>query len=56
MLNKIEAHEGKVWAYKEKDGREIVMGRVIYLGSNDNGIGYYEIDEQVEETPAYQQE
>ena len=49
------AEQGKVWAYKE-NGEEIILGSVLYLGKNDNGERYYEIDEPVEETPADPQE
>ena len=49
MLNEIKAHEGKVWAYKDQDGNEITMGKILYLGLNDNMLNYYEIDEITEE-------
>lgn len=42
------AKEGKVWAYKEND-QEIVLGNTLYLGINDDGSRYYEIDEKKEE-------
>lgn len=42
------AQEGKVFAYKEGD-REIVLGNIIYLGINDDGSRYYEIDLPQEE-------
>lgn len=38
------AEQGKVWAYKE-NGEEIILGSVLYLGKNDNGYRYYEIDD-----------
>lgn len=37
------ASEGKVWAYMNGD-EEIVLGAVLYLGINDDGSRYYEID------------
>ena len=38
------ASEGKVWAYME-DGKEITLGSTLYLGKNDDGGRYYEIDD-----------
>lgn len=37
------ASDGKVFAYKE-NGVEIVLGQTLYLGLNDDGKRYYEID------------
>lgn len=41
-------NENKVFAFKDKDGKEIILGDVIYLGKNDDGSRYYEVD-KVEE-------
>lgn len=38
------ASEGKVFAYKDSNGKEIVCGSTLYLGKNDDGSRYYEID------------
>lgn len=46
-----EASEGKVFAYKDQNGEEIILGSTLYLGINDDGSRYYEVDEQVEEIP-----
>ena len=37
------AEQGKVWAYKE-NGEEIILGSVLYLGKNDNGERYYQVE------------
>lgn len=42
------AQQGKVFAYKQGD-QEIVLGNTLYLGINDDGSRYYEIDEKKEE-------
>lgn len=39
-----QASEGKVWAYME-NGQEIVLGATLYLGINDDGSRYYEVDD-----------
>lgn len=39
-----QASEGKVWAYME-NGQEIVLGSTLYLGKNDDGLRYYEVDD-----------
>ena len=38
------ADEGKVWAYRDANGEEIVLGVEIYLGKNDDGGRYYQIE------------
>lgn len=43
-----KASEGKVFAYKDQNGEEIVLGNVLYLGINDDGSRYYEVDEPKE--------
>ena len=40
----IHASEGKVFAYKDEQGQEIVLGQTLYLGINDDGSRYYEIE------------
>lgn len=44
-LRTMTASEGKVFAYKDENGEEIVLGSVLYLGINDDGSRYYEIDD-----------
>lgn len=36
---------GKTWAYKDENNIEIVIGNIIYLGKNDDGARYYEVDD-----------
>lgn len=38
------ADENKVWAYKDENGEEIVLGSVLYLGKNDDGSRYYQVE------------
>lgn len=45
----LRAEEGKLFAFKDEEGKEIVVGKEIYLGINDNGERYYEIDESKDE-------
>lgn len=40
-----QASEGKVFAYKDSNGEEIKLGTVLYLGVNDDGSRYYEVEE-----------
>ena len=44
---KMKAQEGFVWAYKDGEN-EIRMGNTLYLGANDNGERYYEVEEIVD--------
>lgn len=44
----ISATKGKVFAYKNEKGEEIVLGETLYLGLNDDGSRYYEIDKKEE--------
>ena len=44
----IKAQEGKVFAYKEGT-QEIILGNILYLGINDDGLKYYEVDTPIEE-------
>lgn len=44
----MKASEGKVFAYKDEEGNEVVLGSELYLGVNDDGSQYYEIDAPVE--------
>ena len=44
-LRKMTASEGKVFAYKDEKGEEIILGQTLYLGVNDDGSRYYEVDE-----------
>lgn len=41
----ITAEEGKVFAYKEGE-EEIVLGSVLYLGVNDDGSRYYQVEKK----------
>ena len=50
-MNILQASEGKVFAYKDEKGEEIVLGNILYLGINDDGKRYYEIDEPKEVIP-----
>lgn len=45
----LKASEGKVFAYIDTNGEEIILGSVLYLGINDDGLRYYETDQPVEE-------
>ena len=45
MLKIKKASEGKVWAYKNDKGEEIILGNTLYLGINDDGKRYYEIED-----------
>lgn len=49
-MNKKTASEGKVFAYKDDNGEEIRLGGVLYLGINDDGSRYYEVEEIIEDT------
>lgn len=42
------AQEGKVFAYKEGN-QEIILGSTLYLGINDDGSRYYEVNAPIEE-------
>ena len=49
-MNRIlTASEGKIFAYKDNNGEEIRLGSVLYLGINDDGSRYYEVDEVIED-------
>lgn len=39
-----QASEGKIFAYKDDNGEEIKLGSVLYLGCNDDGSRYFEIE------------
>lgn len=38
------ADEGKVWAYRDADGNEVILGVEIYLGKSDDGSRYYQVE------------
>ena len=40
-----QASEGKIFAYKDNNGEEIKLGSTLYLGVNDDGSRYYEVEE-----------
>ena len=44
-MNVMIANEGKIFAYKDENGNEIIIGKELYLGAEDDGSRYYEIDE-----------
>ena len=46
-MKTLRASEGKVFAYKNENGEEIVLSEEIYLGKNDDGSRYYEIEKVV---------
>ena len=50
MLRTKVASKGKVFAYKDESGEEIILGSILYLGKNDDGSRYYEIED-----PNYQE-
>ena len=50
MLKIKQAQPNKVFAYKDETGKEIILGNTLYLGINDDGSRYYEVDEPKEET------
>lgn len=39
----LKANPGKIFAYRDEQGYEIILGIEIYLGINDDGSRYYEI-------------
>lgn len=43
----ITASEGKIFAYKDEQGQEIILGQTLYLGINDDGSRYYEIEDPI---------
>lgn len=55
-MNILEAKPGKVFAYKDEEGEEIVLGSILYLGINDDGKRYYQIDAPKEIIPEYKEE
>ena len=44
-----QASEGKVFAYKDQNSKEIILGSTLYLGINDDGTRYYEVEEMKED-------
>ena len=49
MLKIKKASEGKVWAYKNDKGEELVLGTTLCLGKDDDGSRYYEIPKPKED-------
>ena len=43
-IKTMKASEGKIFAYKDENGEEILLGNTLYLGINDDGSRYYEVD------------
>jgi len=59
-IKTMTASEGKIFAHKDENGEEILLGNILYLGVNDDGSRYYEVDDptykpepQVIENPDY---
>lgn len=48
-MRTLTADEGKIFAYKNEKGEEQVLGPVLYLGINDDGTRYYQIDKPTEQ-------
>lgn len=40
----MNASEGKVFAYLDEEGNEVILGAELYLGVDDDGSRYYEVD------------
>ena len=40
----LTAQEGKTFAFKNEKDEEVILGSVLYLGKNDDGSRYYEVD------------
>lgn len=40
--------EGKTFAYKNEKDEEVILGSELYLGINDDGSRYYEVDKPEE--------
>ncbi len=47
-MNTLKANEGKVFAYKDENGNEVILGEELFLGVEDDGSRYYEIDKPTE--------
>lgn len=43
-METMKANEGKVFAYLDEDGNEVILGEELYLGVEDDGSRYYEVD------------
>lgn len=50
MVREMKAKEGFVWAYKNGED-EVLMGNTLYLGINDTGERYYEVEELPNDLP-----
>ena len=44
----LTAEQGKVFAYRDELGNEIILGDTLYLGKNDDGKRYYQINTPTE--------
>ena len=42
------ASEGKIFAYKDEENNIVELGSILYLGINDDGSRYFEIDKKEE--------
>lgn len=50
MVREMIAKKGFVWAYKDGE-EEIRMSDTLYLGANDNGERYYEVEDLLNDLP-----
>ena len=55
-----QASKGKIFAYKDENNVEQLLGSTLYLAKNDSGEQYYEVDDptykpepEVVENPDY---
>ena len=48
--------ETKVFAYKDSKGKEFILSNQLYLGKNDDGSRYYEVDKPKENITENEQE
>lgn len=44
-----QASEGKIFAYKDENDNIVELGSILYLGCNDDGSRYFEIENKEEE-------
>ena len=44
-----QASEGKIFAYKDENDNIVELGSILYLGCNDDGSRYFEIENKEKE-------
>lgn len=44
----LTAEQGKIFAYIDEKGNEVILGETLYLGKNDDGKRYYQIEKSEE--------